>query len=344
MEKKNLEAYPGEGPVDNCDPEAFSNTGAVSIPEATSDIGAISHIGAIPRPETTSHTGAVSHTGAISKPETISYTGTISHKGAISNPGAISQPETISYIGTVSHIGDYSHTGIPASWRYLGNGRWAIPTQYVAWMREVRAKEDGTPNLQFEVNYDYEEDHPYGLPDYLESNWHPLPSKLILKFSHAGEWIKIPRAKGDTSGPDYTEYFIGRLERYLDSKGNVRKAVAYGKDSRNLNTWFHFEDVKKALGPWVLPETPYWYNNKKWISKLRKEHVPKKEASSYNNNQGKEKEDPKQGHYIPKRPRDSHRNRNREDRRPERSINRDRGRGNEAAKARLFDYGKSRRS
>ena len=71
----------------------------------------------------------------------------------------------------------------------------------------------------------------------------------------------------------------------MDSKGNVRKAVAYGKDSGNLNTWFHFEDVKKALGPWVLPETPYWYNNKRWIRKLRNEHVPKKEASSNNNNQ-----------------------------------------------------------
>ena len=62
MEEKNLETYPGEGPDDNCDPEAFSNTGAISLPETTSDIGAISHIGDIPRPETTSHTGAVSHT------------------------------------------------------------------------------------------------------------------------------------------------------------------------------------------------------------------------------------------------------------------------------------------
>ena len=127
------------------------------------------------------------------------------------------------------------------------------------------------------------ERHPFGLPDYLESTWHPQPCKLNLIFSHAGEWIKIQKARGDSTGPDYSEYYIGRLERYIDLRGIVRKAVAYGKDSEAMNTWYHFDDIKKALGTWVIPEVPYWYNNKKWNNRLRNEHVPKKEINTNTN-------------------------------------------------------------
>ena len=138
-----------------------------------------------------------------------------------------------------------------------------ISTQAMTWVRELRAKEAGIPNLQYENSYEYGKRHPFGLPDFLESSWHPQPCKLNLKFSHAGEWIKIPKVQGDSTGPDYSEYHIGRLERYIDIKGIVRKAVAYGKDSEAMNTWYYFDEIKKALGTWVIPQVPFWYNNKK---------------------------------------------------------------------------------
>ena len=118
---------------------------------------------------------------------------------------------------------------------------------------------------------------------------------------HKGEWIRIPRNRWDTSGPNYSDFHIGRLERYLDVKGKIKKAVAYGKNAEFLKTWFHFEDIKNYLGNWVLPEVPYWYNNQIFVDRLRKEHEPKKENNSTNQNQGKKKGNPKQDLYTPHR-------------------------------------------
>merc|ERR1711874_69713 len=139
-----------------------------------------------------------------------------------------------------------------------------------------KGKEGGTPIFQFEVSYNYEGKHPYGFPDYVESAGYPEQCKLVLKYSHKGEWIKIPRNRWDTSGPNYSDYHIGRLERYLYLKGNIKKAVAYGRNAEFLKTWFHFEDIKDYLGNWVLPEVPYWYNNQIFVDRLRKEHETKK--------------------------------------------------------------------
>ena len=106
---------------------------------------------------------------------------------------------------------------------------------------------------------------------------------LNLKFSHAGEWIKIPQEQGDSTGPDYSLFHIGRLERYIDLTGIVRKAIAYGKDADTMKTWYNFDEVKKALGTWIIPQVPFWYNNKKWNNRLRNEHTTKKEINSQNN-------------------------------------------------------------
>ena len=129
---------------------------------------------------------------------------------------------------------------------------------------------------------------------------------LNLRFSHAGEWVKIPIEQGDTRGPDYPLFHIGRLERYVDIAGTVRKALAYGKNAKRMKTWYSFDEVKKALGAWVTPEVPFWYNNRKWNNRLRNEHTTKKKTNS-ENNQRKRRGDPRQGYNVPYRTNNSRR-------------------------------------
>ena len=100
---------------------------------------------------------------------------------------------------------------------------------------------------------------------------------------------------------------MGRIERYLDKAGVTRKAVAYGKEAGAMKIWFSYDDVLKALGTWVTPEVPYWYNKKKWNNKMRKEHEKKDKSEKNDNDQYKKKEDPRKGHkhqyssYDPRR-------------------------------------------
>ena len=119
--------------------------------------------------------------------------------------------------GVNSHTGEISHTGESAEGRSIGNGEFVVSTQTMTWIRELKAKEAGILNLQNKNSYDGER-HPFGLPDFLESSWHPQPCMLNLKFSHAGEWIKIPQEQRDSTGPDYSLFHIGRLDQDRNSE------------------------------------------------------------------------------------------------------------------------------
>ena len=39
-----------------------------------------------------------------------------------------------------------------------------------------------------------------------------------------------------------------------------------------MNIWFDYEALEKAISSWIFPETPYYFNTKKWNAKMRKEH------------------------------------------------------------------------
>ena len=105
----------------------------------------------------------------------------------------------------------------------------------------------------------------------------------------------VPKERGDKTGPNYKWHFIGRIETYIDKEGAIKKAVAYGKDAGTMKIWFHYDEVVQALGTWVFPEVPYWYNNKKWNSKLRKEHEKIDNNGKSDNEQNKKREDPRKG-------------------------------------------------
>ena len=277
-----------------------SHTGVMTLVENN-----LSHTGVAPQQNYVNnpHTGVMSlvgnnpHTGSIPQQVVNPHIGTTPQAGAIPHIEGAAKPDPLSTSEIASLLDGLPPTGSDINWLYLGDGTWTIPTQYLAWIKELKSKEGGTPIFQFEVTYNYVGKHPHGIPSYVESAGHPEPSNLILKYSHKGEWVKIPRNRWDSSGPNYTDFHVGRLERYLDNKGNLKMAVAYGRSTDVLRTWFHYEELREYLGNWVLPEIPYWYNNPIVITeKVRKEHETKKVNgnTNQNTNQSKKKENTRQ--------------------------------------------------
>ena len=146
-----------------------------------------------------------------------------------------------------------------------------IPT--ATWMKQVKEKEAGVPNIQF-INIYEGENHPFenDLPSFLDFSWHPQPSRLNLRFSHGGTWVVAPKERGDKTGPYYKNHHIARIKTYINYAGEIKKAVAYGKDTGAMKIWYDYEELKNDLETWIFPEVPYFYNNKKWNNKMRKEH------------------------------------------------------------------------
>ena len=212
------------------------------------------------------------NTGAISRGMN-PHTGDIPQAGAIPHSDIDTRQDPLSDTEVASLLDGLPSTGSEIEWKYLGHNAWAVPTQYLAWIKVLKDKEGNIPIYQFEVTYKYKGIHPHGIPNYVELAGHPDPNNLHLKYSHNGEWVKVPKVKWDSSGPDYLNFHMGRLERYLDDKGNLMMAVAYGKTKDDLKSWFDYDTLRESLGNWVLPTVPYWYNNPTVImDKVRKEH------------------------------------------------------------------------
>ena len=92
-----------------------------------------------------------------------------------------------------------------------------------------------------------------GMPAEIEDWYHPEPSKLDLDWTHEGAWIMIPTGRDDR-GPDYKNCRMGRMEKYIDTDGKIRRAVSYGEEELKLRVWFHIEDMKAAFPDWHIPD------------------------------------------------------------------------------------------
>ena len=64
--------------------------------------------------------------------------------------------------------------------------------------------------------------------------WHPKPSTLLLTWSHSGKWVRVPRIRDAPGDPEYHNFKIGRIEKYVDKDGISKEAVAYGDDDEKL--------------------------------------------------------------------------------------------------------------
>ena len=129
-----------------------------------------------------SQVGDNSHTGSNPQHAVNSHTGAIPQAGAIPNIEEVTHQDPLSTAEIAALLDGLPPTGSNIKWEYLGDDKWAIPTQYLAWIKELKGKEGGTPIFQFEVTYNYVGKHPHGIPNYVESAGHPAPSNLILNI------------------------------------------------------------------------------------------------------------------------------------------------------------------
>ena len=102
-----------------------------------------------------------------------------------------------------------------------------------------------------------------GMPAEINDWYHPEPTLLNLKWSHEGEWVKIPTSRDD-KGPDYKDCRMGRIEKYIDLEGKIRRAVSYGNEELKLKVWFNIEDMKAAFPDWHIPHPCPYYNGRRF--------------------------------------------------------------------------------
>ena len=102
-----------------------------------------------------------------------------------------------------------------------------------------------------------------GMPAEINDWYHPEPTLLNLKWSHEGEWVKIPTSRDD-KGPDYKDCRMGRIEKYIDLEGKIRRAVSYGNEELKLKVWFNIEDMKTAFPDWHIPNPCPYYNGRRF--------------------------------------------------------------------------------
>ena len=82
--------------------------------------------------------------------------------------------------------------------------------------------------------------------------WHPHWTNLKLHWSMSGKWVSIPILQS-TEGDDPRLYRIGRIEKYIDKRGQTREAEAYGKLKRDLVVWYDLEKMQQIFHHWVIP-------------------------------------------------------------------------------------------
>ena len=138
-----------------------------------------------------------------------------------------------------------------------------ITKQQKAWMDYMNKSGNKDITIQFKKVYDGIK-HPFAnrFPTHILQHWHAKPTMLNLVFTHSGEWVKVPRNPDTDGGPNYYNFLIGRREKYIDENGIIRSAVAYGDEDIKLTIWFDMEEMTRCLIKWILPEIPFWRNNR----------------------------------------------------------------------------------
>ena len=54
----------------------------------------------------------------------------------------------------------------------------------------------------------------------------------------------------------------------MDEKGQIKEAISYGTQKRNLLIWYDYEEVRETFPKWELPSTPKWENTEDWYNGL----------------------------------------------------------------------------
>ena len=143
------------------------------------------------------------------------------------------------------------------------------------------------------------------MPEGITEIYHPLPTYLSIGWTFDGEWVIVPSNNKEV-GPEYEKHRLGRIERYIDTDGKIRKALSYGNEDIKLTVWFDLEEVLKAFPNWVIPDPGVYYNGRKFNKKAKR--TPKAEKNpgdqpkgiqgkKQNQNQNQDKEDRRDASY-----------------------------------------------
>ena len=140
------------------------------------------------------------------------------------------------------------------------NGTFTMTPQHNTWVQN--------PGIQIAKYHDTQ----VGFPPGINKRNHAQPSMLKLGFTFEGEWARIPRNRMDR-GPNYTDFDIVRIEKYIDEEGDIRRAVCYGKENKELYVWFEFEEMMVTFPYWVIPNPTIYFNGKKFNPDVKKWQV-----------------------------------------------------------------------
>merc|ERR1712208_31812 len=94
--------------------------------------------------------------------------------------------------------------------------------------------------------------------------WHPHWTTLKLDWSMSGKWVLAPISQ-DSQGDDPNIYRIARIEKYIDRRGQIREAIAYGQLEKEIMVWYDLERVKQTFSRWIVPTISKWENTRNWI-------------------------------------------------------------------------------
>merc|ERR1712082_593944 len=107
---------------------------------------------------------------------------------------------------------------------------------------------------------------------------HPKPTNLKLRWSFAGEWALVPMETNHEEEQNLKNSRIARVEKYIDTKGIIRRALSYGDEDSKLTIWYNLEDIFLVLPRWKIAQPSMFYNGRKFSKEMRRPEGTKSKA------------------------------------------------------------------
>ena len=73
----------------------------------------------------------------------------------------------------------------------------------------------------------------------------------------------------DIQGDDPRIYRIARIEKYIDRRGQIREAIAYGQLEKEIVVWYDLKRVKQTFSCWIVPTISKWENTRNWSQEAK---------------------------------------------------------------------------
>ena len=88
--------------------------------------------------------------------------------------------------------------------------------------------------------------------------------------------------------PTKMNYRVARVEQYIDTDGQIKKALSYGEETSQLKVWYDLEEVLKTFSKWKMPTPSNFFNSQKFNRNARKDLQENKKnvVNQGNGNQG----------------------------------------------------------